>query len=262
MLNVKCRMSQKNYITYHSFIGLFVYLCIRHETQYFYITNFIFHTDMKKIIIAIMAVVMALPACAQYDMYREQGNGYQSFKERYNLYYGLRLGLAVSSVHSDDPTLDGGGNQAGLNLGGVIGVNLSPTTPISLETGLFFTEKGGKGVIDGVKFTFDLNYLEIPITAKYRYELNEDFSIQPFFGGYFAFGVGGKVKNYKERESCSSFSDDYFKRFDGGLRIGCGAEYSMIYAEAAYEFGLSNICHSDFDSSRNGCFYINCGINF
>ena len=39
-------------------------------------------------------------------------------------------------------------------------------------------------------------------------------------------------------------------------------EYQMIYGEVAYDFGLSNICHSDFDSSRTGCFYINCGVNF
>lgn len=226
------------------------------------VTDFIFYIDMKKIIIAIIAAVMALPACAQYDSYRVQDNGYSNFMDEYNIYYGLRLGLAVGSVHSDDPRLDGGSSQSGLNFGGVVGIQLSPTTPVCLETGLFYTEKGGKGVIDGVKFTFDLNYLEIPILVKYKYELDDNFSVQPFGGGYIAFGIGGKVKNYKERESCSSFSSDYFKRFDGGLRIGCGLEYSMIYAEAAYEFGLANICHSDFDSSRNGCLYINCGVNF
>ena len=36
----------------------------------------------------------------------------------------------------------------------------------------------------------------------------------------------------------------------------------MIYAEIGYDLGIANICHNDFDSSHNGCFYINCGVNF
>ena len=36
----------------------------------------------------------------------------------------------------------------------------------------------------------------------------------------------------------------------------------IIYAEAAYEFGLANICDDAFDTSHNRCFYLNCGVNF
>lgn len=216
---------------------------------------------MKKLMLAIMGVVMSVPALAQY--------GYPinpSYAEEHNVYYGLRLGLALSAVNSDDDRLDGGSVQAGLNLGAIIGFQLSPAAPVYLETGLFYTEKGGKGKVEGVKFTYDLNYLELPIIAKYKYDVDGDLSVQPFAGGYLSYGVGGKVKNFgrtkDERATYSSFSEDFFKRFDGGLRIGCGLEYQMIYAEMAYDFGLSNICHSDFDSSHNGCFYINCGVNF
>ena len=34
-----------------------------------------------------------------------------------DIYYGLRLGLNVSNVHSDDPYLDGGSAKTGVNLG-------------------------------------------------------------------------------------------------------------------------------------------------
>ena len=56
--------------------------------------------------------------------------------------------------------------------------------------------------------------------------------------------------------------DNTFQRFDGGLRIGCGLQFDMIYIEGAYEFGLANICDDSFDTSRNRCFYVNCGVNF
>ena len=70
------------------------------------------------------------------------------------------------------------------------------------------------------------------------------------------------MKNFTDRTVSSSFSDNRFQRFDGGLRIGCGAEYSMIYVELGYDFGLSNISHDYFDSSHNGAFFANFGVNF
>ena len=147
-----------------------------------------------------------------------------------DVYYGLRLGPAFSTVNSDDQALDGGDSQTGLNLGAVIGFGLSDTTPLFLETGLFY--------IDG------------------------DFSVQPFFGGYLACGVGGKIKNYGDRLSESSFSHKYFQRFDGGLRIGCGAAYDMFYLDLGYDIGLSNITHDEFDASHNRCWTLSLGVNF
>ena len=216
---------------------------------------------MKKLLLSALACIMALPSLAQH--------GYPfnpTYAEDHNVYYGLRLGLALATVNSDDPQLDGGSVRSGLNVGAVLGFQLSPSAPVYLETGLSYTEKGGNGYVDGKKFTYDLNYLEMPILAKYKYYFDDDLSIQPFAGGYLACGVGGKVKDYgtskDDRAVYSSFSDRFFKRFDGGLRIGCGLEFQMIYGEIAYDFGLANICHSDFDKSRTGNFYLNFGVNF
>lgn len=231
---------------------------------------------MKKFIIAALAFVLALPTFAQgygygnrhskYEMIHSYGN------EGNNIYYGLRLGLGLTSVYSDNSELDGGSLQAGLNIGGVIGFQLSPDYPVYLESGLMYMEKGGKGTnysqqgnsstYDKSKFTYSLNYLELPILVKYVYDIDQDLSIQPFAGGYFAVGVSGKMKNYSNRESKSSFDSDYFKRLDGGLRIGCGIQYQVLYGELAYEYGLANIARDEFESAHNGAFMINVGVNF
>lgn len=217
---------------------------------------------MKRLMLTIASIIMALPMLAQYDAYGRTQTTVAGYGEGKTIYYGLRLGMAVSTVNSDDSALDGGTAQTGLNLGAVAGFQLTPSAPVYLESGLFYTEKGGKGYVDKAKFSYNLNYLEVPVIVKYRYSVDDRFSIQPFVGGYFALGVGGKVKNYDARETSSSFSEHFFKRFDGGLKIGCGFEYQMIYADLSYDWGLANICHSDFDSSRTGCFYVNCGVNF
>lgn len=166
-------------------------------------------------------------------------------------------------MSSDDKTLDGGNAQTGLNVGAVVGIALSDRAPVFFETGLYYTEKGGKKKLDdGKKMTYDLNYLEVPLTVKYAYPIDDHFSIQPFAGGYLACGVGGKIKNYREREADPPFSSNRFKRFDGGLRLGCGVAYDMFYADLTYDVGLANICHDEFDTSHNGCLTLNFGVNF
>ena len=98
-----------------------------------------------------------------------------------------------------------------------------------------------------------------------RFVPSFDRYVEPFVGGYLACGVGGKVKDYGAREAFSSFDDRYganFKRFDGGVRVGCGLAWEMLYAEAGYDFGLSNIGDNAFDDTHNGAFFLNVGVNF
>ncbi len=217
--------------------------------------------NTKRLLSAVVCMVLSIPLLAQ-SQYTFGGRTINKYTGPQSIYYGLRLGLSLSSVSSDIRELDGGNIQSGLSVGGIVGFQLSPTAPVSVETGLLYMEKGGKGDINGEKTTFNLHYFEVPIVAKYRYEMDDDLSLQPFLGGYLALGIGGKVKNYAQKTSCSSFSGDRFRHFDGGLRLGCGLEYSMVYIELAYDLGLANISHSDFDSARNRSLLVSAGVNF
>ena len=210
-------------------------------------------------------MALSVPMFAQYGWHnaRPAGSSHAPAPRRlYDNYYGLRLGAGFSTVNSDDPQLDGGSAKTGLNVGVAAGFQIVPSSPLYFETGLYYTEKGGKGKYEGKKFTYNLNYLEVPLLLKYAAPFADRGTVQPFVGGYLACGVGGKVKDYGNRQAFSSFDDNYFKRFDGGLRIGCGIQYDIVYAEAAYEFGLANICNDAFDTSHNRTFYLNCGVNF
>ena len=232
---------------------------------------------MKKFFIMAAAAFTLSATAAQAQAYRNsryynertghldysQHRRNDSFFGRGGNYYGLRIGPSFSTVNSDDKTLDGGNSQTGLNIGAVIGVSLTDQAPLYLETGLFYNEKGGKKTLDnGKKMTYDLNYLEVPLTVKYAVDVDGKFSVQPFFGGYFARGVGGKISKYGDRVAESSFSKQYFQRFDAGLKFGCGLGYDMFYADLGYELGLTNICHDEFDKSHNGCLMLTFGVNF
>ncbi len=233
---------------------------------------------MKRLIsLALLAVALILPASAQNyrcSRYYNHGSGRLDYGyggggwyDAGEMYYGLRIGPSFSKVNSDDADLDGGNWQTGLNIAALMGIPLTNEMPLFIETGLAYTEKGGKKKVTSFngerkKMTYDLNYLEVPIVLKYIFNIDDHFSIHPYFGGYLACGVGGKVKNYEERKAFSSFSDEAFQRFDGGLRFGCGAGYDIFYLELAFDLGLSNICHDMFDTSRNRSLTLNFGVNF
>ena len=184
-------------------------------------------------------------------------------------YFGLRLGLNLASVRSEANALDGSSLKSGLNVGIVGGWALSHRTPVFLETGLYYSQKGGKSnnveTVDGkTKFTYDLGYLEVPLVLKYRYRLpsNPSVSIEPFAGGFVGVGVAGNIKDYGNRQAFSSYDNGYFNRMDGGLKLGLGVGFGMGYVEACYDVGLANVGQDTFDDTRTGCLTFNVGVNF
>ena len=149
-----------------------------------------------------------------------------------------------------------------MNLGGVIGLRVSDATPIFLESGLYFTMCGAKG--EG-KDKVDLNYLEIPVLFKYGIQATDDIAVLPYLGPTFRFGVGGSMKQDDGTGNTvtrTSFKSDRYSRPDVGMKIGCGVEYTKLYLEMGYQFGVTNCLDSDDLSQHNGAFFINFGVNF
>lgn len=211
---------------------------------------------MKRIITLIMVIAFTIPSFAQFETNRGRSRYNRDDTERY---YGLRLGMNVASTSSESNAFDTN-PRTGLVIGFAYGMQLSKHHPLWLEASLLYSEKGGKTHQDGDKVTYRLGYLQLPIVAKYGINMDDDLYLQPFFGGYLSVGITGKMKNYGTIESESVF--DNMKRFDGGLRAGCGLEYKMMYVEVGYDLGLANIAKDEFDNTKTRCFFVNLGINF
>ncbi|MCH5306496.1 MAG: PorT family protein [Prevotella sp.] len=212
---------------------------------------------MKKLLTFLFIVAMATPSFAQFETNRQRSRYNHNDTERY---YGLRLGLNSSALNSDKIDIDMNA-RTGVSVGGVYGMQLANSTPIWLEAGLFYSEKGGKTQDDnGDQVKCRLTYFEVPVVIKYAFDIADDLYLQPFLGGYVALGIAGKMKEYGTRFSDSSYN--YVNRPDAGLRLGCGLEYQMVYAEVGFDFGLANIGKDDFDSVRTQTLFINIGVNF
>ena len=205
-----------------------------------------------------MALVMALPMTAS-----AQGRPRPPHRDLRltgpEHYIGLRLGMNFATVNSNKIDMDFN-SRTGLSLGAVYGIQLASSYPIFLEPGLFYAEKGGIKTENGQEIKCRLSYLQIPIVLKYSFDVYDDLYVQPYLGGYLALGVGGSVKDYATRTSKSSY--DYVNRPDGGLRVGCGVQYQIVYAELGFDFGIANISKDDFETVRNQAFYLNVGVNF
>ena len=183
-------------------------------------------------------------------------------------YLGLRLGGAFTNVTSGYDKLKASSLAGGLYGGFVYGINVTPMTPLYIEFGLSYVEKGGKGKENGNKYAYNLNYIEIPLVLKYIYSPNNIFTIQPFFGAYMACGISGRITDYNGKDSYSSYispndGEPGFRRFDAGLKFGCGFGYNILYAELGYELGLANIARSELkNSAHDRALTLTVGVNF
>ena len=214
---------------------------------------------MKKILVAILGVLFAAPSFAQYS------SGGFSLNES-SVYYGIRLGMNFANLTGDAP-IDG--MRLGLNFGGTVGLRLSDTTPVFLESGLYYTGSGASKD----KQSTSLNYLELPLLIKYGIQVTDDIALLPFVGPTFRYGIfGGTTKLGGNKYDAFGDSDPVnrkfqYKRADMGIKLGCGAEYNKLYLELGYQFGITNIANwevagVDDPSAHNGALFLNLGVNF
>lgn len=164
------------------------------------------------------------------------------------------------------------GTKAGVNIG--VMAEKPILTSLSAKVGLFYTMKGAVGNNDGgfggnLKTTFSPAYLEIPLLASYRYQLNDGLRIQFDFGPYLAFGLHGKDKKKYSGSNVAQDSNteidlftEQLKRFDFGLRFGPQVVFrNRFSAGLGYEVSLLNISNMG-GKVGNSNFMINVGYSF
>jgi len=178
------------------------------------------------------------------------------------VYWSILGGWNFSHISSDDAALDPSGTRTGSYVGLGVGFQVLPYAPVILNTGLIYSGKGGVSKIGGDEVRVNLGYLEVPVTFSYRMMLSPEFAVEPSMGLYLAGGVYGKVKDYGVQRSYSAYGDDLYRRFDSGLRLGCGVNFLIFHAALVYDLGLADIRRDDFISARNRCLSLALGFSF
>lgn len=209
--------------------------------------------------------------------------------------FGVRAGLNINSLsYSGDKNseMPDPKSRAGFHVGAVMDWNVAGN--FYIQPGLYFTTRGAKSEDsmneDGYRYEYsdklNMNYLQLPVVASYRFPVSKAVKIDINVGPYVAVGLGGKYKieeteffeGETERYSyeCKIFDKSTeeegrgdFKRFDAGLRFGAGVNIQKFYVGLSYDLGLTNLARTDGDSHwakgtkyKNGSFQVSVGYNF
>ena len=123
---------------------------------------------------------------------------------------------------------------------------------------------------DGASFKEDASmlYIQVPVLAAYRMNLNDSWNLVLKAGPYIACGLFGNSdyeykSNYDDGNYSESGSDDVFdyaERLDIGLDFGVDFEHHRYVIGAEYEFGLTSI--SKGEDVKTSAFYVTVGYKF
>lgn len=172
--------------------------------------------------------------------------------------FGVEAGYVNSTLAVDEYDVSG---RSGFKVGA--NAELTLRNNVSFESGLSYIRKGAKiegdkigyTSISSIKFA-EMNYLQIPLMAGYKFNLGKNFSIKPEAGAYFAVGINGDSfvtgtdsfnQPYEARVNTFSTTESTYgvapfrpcNRADGGLSFALNLNYRHFTLKAEYDLGLA-----------------------
>jgi len=167
--------------------------------------------------------------------------------------WGVRGGLNVSSLGDYEQTVgmyedSELGNKLGLYAGLFLQYHF--TEKLGIESGLFYTQLGGKDnendYNESYKITANPSYLQIPVTAFYKFSLPYNLKVYPALGMYAGYGLNGKIKTRgtvggENVNSEIKYFSDFANRFDLGATVGLNIQYSKFILGFNYDRGFLRV---------------------
>lgn len=187
----------------------------------------------------------------------------QNLKAQNPIDFGIKGGLNFANLSSDEDLNSRSGFHAGL----VLDFSL-PMLPIGVESGLYYTQKGFEISDQEDTVIGKLNYLEVPVLAKFNFGPPGPLSPHVVFGPYAAYNIKAEYEATSGPESITDDISDETADLDFGAILGVGADFNLgltkLNVSARYSFGLTNIydTENELDNEKNRVFMISAGIMF
>lgn len=187
--------------------------------------------------------------------------------------FGAKAGVNFASIGGDEmedlDELGGLDGKTGFHLGLVAEIPFGER--FSFQPEVLYSSQGARkeGTFEGVDFTYKrtLDYINVPLLAKYYFTPNLNLQVGPQLG--FLVKAEDEIEASFEGESESETYDleDEVKGMDFALAAGLGYKMDMgLFFDARYNLGLSNIWDdeeegSDF-SQKNNVIQLSVGFMF
>lgn len=168
--------------------------------------------------------------------------------------FGAKAGLNLASITGDET--DGIESRTAFHVGAVAEISISDK--FSVQPELLYSAQGAKDSFDGIDVDAKIDYLNLPIMAKYY--VAEGFSLE--LGPQVGFLLSAKAEGGGES---IDFKDET-KGIDFGANFGVGYKLeSGLNFGARYNLGLSNINDgegSDDFKNQNSVIQLSVGYFF
>ncbi len=148
------------------------------------------------------------------------------------VYVGPKLGTNFSQISNwTESSGVENKNRIGYQFG-VVG-ELGFTNRFSIDGELVFLTKGHKQKFDGGSTKYNVNYLGIPLLAKYSFKILGLSKVYAKGGTFANVRTGGtsvfEFEGVDHESEAQELSSDEWRRVDWGMSIGVGAEYEVDY---------------------------------
>lgn len=146
---------------------------------------------------------------------------------------GARAGFNLTTITGDKEVVESAKLKPGFQVG-VVG-DYAFSEAFSIQPGIVFAQQGYKTNETGTSYTYkttlNLNYIQVPINAQYKFDLGS-IKLLLQAGPYLGYGIGGK---YKYEWSGADESG----KGDGKIKFGDGDENEeTLYIDKAFDFGI------------------------
>lgn len=194
----------------------------------------------------------------------------QQTRRRQVVSIGPRVGINISDFNGD---VTNNNIQLGLSAGAMLTYSVVNTFGISIEA--LYSQKGARienTLINNERINFNrkINYIEVPVLARYFLNKNGDFRPNIFLGPDFGFKLNSKDVNRELTTGTERPDVDRsgaINPVDVGLTGGIGLNFSVIESarilfDARYTYGLSNIYSDPLPGFTTGGKVSNSAITF
>lgn len=188
---------------------------------------------MKKLLLVIVAFVLTSSVQAQTE-----------------ITVGPKFGWNITNISN----MSDSKNKMSINLGGFAEFKFNDY--FALQPELLYSRQGFRAKDDGVKVKTRVNYLNIPILAKF-YVLD---GLSVDLGPQLGFALNGKTKS-KHGGTTVKHKITNINTCDISFAIGASYEYEQFVLSARYNFGLTNVWDKDVvgENNKNHVFQLSVG---
>jgi len=177
--------------------------------------------------------------------------------------FGLKGGLNISNLHGSDFEPDA---RTGVLLGAVIDINV-PVLPFGVESGVYYSQKGAELSDGNFDSKIKLDYIEVPVMAKFQLGPPGPVTPSLAIGPYLGFNVNAEEEFTAGGVTETNDISDAIKGTEFGGVAALGLDFNLgltkLNATARYSYGFTSVWDdSDMDSDRNAVFSIAVGIMF